>query len=162
MVRKRRVGHTSLRYDPADFMNSDGWSYYMFDATPLLDSLREAQAAWEACRVACWDRWLEWHGSGCWPMLPPHGAQAHDDLTDRAFYIRRENTITEALEAVAADLEAVEDFRKRRPDAAKTIPEALKVLEDDLTTYRSLIESYGDDYDARESTLYKLRGRVRS
>ncbi len=65
----------------------------------------------------------------------------------------------EVLEAVATDLASIEDFRRRRPDAAKTIAEALTVLVDDLTTYRSLTESYGGDYDAMQDTLMKLRGR---
>lgn len=163
MARKRRSARTGPRFDPLIFFDSDGWSYVMFTGDTLLGSLKEAQAAWEACRVQVWEQWLSWHGRPpAWYMLPPRGACHHDDLTDHAFGIRRENTLDEVFEAVDADLAAVEDFRRRRPDAAKSIPEALEVLVDDLHAYRSLARSYGDDYNGREHAMHALRGPGRS
>ncbi|MDP8975744.1 MAG: hypothetical protein M3N28_05125 [Actinomycetota bacterium] len=162
MARKRRSARTAVRFSPSDFLISDGWTYSDLDGVELLESLREAQAAWEACRVKTWDEWLETHGSPlCWPGHPPRGALHHDDLTERTWSLREGNTVAEAIEAVALDLAAVEDFRRRRPDAARSVAEGLLVLCEDLTTYASLVEAYGDDYKAREHTFFKLRAGVR-
>jgi hypothetical protein len=163
VTRKRRVGRTAMRFDPSAFIGGDGWSYAALDDTPIFDSLAEAQAAWEVCRVATWSWWLEHHGRPpCWPMLPPMGAQAHDDLEDNAWSITRASTVEEVLAAVAADLAAVADFTRRRPDAAASIDVALAVLVEDLVTYRSLTEAFGADYDGRTHAHFALRYRVTS
>jgi hypothetical protein len=161
VTRKRRVARTPTRFDPSAFIGGDGWSYAALDDTPLLDSLVEAQAAWEVCRPATWAAWLEYHGRPpCWPMLPPMGAQAHDDLEENAWSTRQATNVEEVLAAVAADLAAVDDFTRRRPDAARTITEALAVLTEDLTSYRSLAEAFGHDAAGREHAHHQLRARV--
>ncbi len=160
MARKRRAARTGPRFDPEVFLSCDGWSYVLLSGTPLLGSLREAEAAWEAYRVATWNLWLEWHGisGSCSPTLPPRGAIHHDGLTDHTWELRPHNTLTEVHDAVDADLNAVEDFRRRRPEVARSVEEGLAVLVEDLHVYRSLAESCAEDYNARTDTLYKLRG----
>jgi hypothetical protein len=154
------VGLTQLRYDPAGFVDGDGWTYDGLDGG-LLDSLAEAEAAWEVCRVATWSWWRQYHGRPpAWPLLPPRGAQAHDGLETNAWAITRASTVEEALAAVEADLAAVADFARRRPDAARSITEALDVLTEDLVTYRSLTEAFGDDAAGREHAHFALRARV--
>ncbi len=164
MVRKRRAARTGSRFDPEVFLSCDGWSYVLLSGTPLLGSLREAEAAWEAYRVATWDLWLEWHGASgsCWPTLPPRGACHFDDLTDHTSKLGAHNDLDEVHEAVATDLTAVEDFRRRRPEAARTVDEGLAVLVEDLRVYRSLAESWGDDFNRRTDALYNLRGPGRA
>jgi hypothetical protein len=150
-----------MRFDPSAFIGGDGWSYAALDDTPMLDSLAEAQAAWEVCRPATWSWWLEYHGRPpCWPMLPPMGAQAHDDLEENAWSTRRATNVEEVLAAVNLDLAAVDDFARRRPDAARTIGEGLAVLVEDLETYGDLAEAFGADYDGREHAHHQLRARV--
>jgi hypothetical protein len=157
------VGRTELRYAPADFVGSDGWTGADFDDTPMLDSLAEAAAVWEVSRPATWSWWLANHGRPpCWPGLPPRAAEAHDDFERCTWSITRASTVKEVEAAVAADLAAVADFTRRRPDAAATIDEALAVLNEDLTSYRSLAEAYGNDYDARSHAHFNLRCRVAS
>jgi len=105
MARKTRTARR--RYDPSDFLTSDGWSKYIFDATPLLPSLAAAQEAWEQCRVECWRLWLEWGPES----FPPEGAVAHDDVLT---------------------LGSIEDFRRRKPRTAAQIREPLEVYEAQL------------------------------
>lgn len=101
MARRSRTARR--RYDPMDFLSSDGWNKYILDGTPLLPSLVAAQEAWEECRPATWRLWLE--AGYSWP---PAGAVAHDDI---------------------GSLASVDDFRRRRPRAAQQIAEALEVYE---------------------------------
>jgi hypothetical protein len=155
------VARTPTRFDPADFVDSDGWTDGDFDGTQLLDSPAAAASAWEVCRPATWSVWLERHGSApCWPTLPPRAAVAHDDLQENAWSITRASTVKEVEAAVAADLAAVDDFARRRPDAARTIGEGLAVLVEDLETYGDLAEAFGDDAAGREHAHFALRCRV--
>jgi hypothetical protein len=85
LTRRRRTIGAALRFDPFDFLSSDGWNYAMFSGVPLLESLVEAQGAWEQCRARTWRLWAEHRAVRLGPELfPPDGARAHEDLTAQA------------------------------------------------------------------------------
>ncbi|MEJ7765021.1 MAG: hypothetical protein WKF86_05955 [Acidimicrobiales bacterium] len=108
----RRTRTARRRLDPSDFLDSDGWRTYILDGTVLLPSLAAAQEAWEVARPETWRAWLE-AGRTSLPMA----AVAHDGLVDGP---------------ADAALEALEDFRRRRPRTAEQIAGPLEAYEAQL------------------------------
>ncbi len=157
MPRRRRLGGRQ-RFDPHDFVISDGWSRTDIDGVPFLPSLADAQAAWERSRVATWTIWAaEYVGWCLGPHLhPPDGAVAHDDLSQRAsrtaWPVR--SSAAEALDAAKADLAALAEFRRSRPRAAATVTEPLDVFSAQLRWFADAAERAGDDRQLADHLLY--------
>jgi len=128
----RRVRTSRRRISPSTFLISDGWKHYILDGHDVFDTPAEAAAAWEQCRVETWRLWLEER-----PGWPPFGA-VHDGL-EAGFGERR---------GPAELLEALDDFRRRRPSTAAQILEPLAVYEAQLRSWLDSQSQEGGDDDA--------------
>lgn len=157
MPRRRRLGGRQ-RFDPHDFVISDGWSRTDIDGVPFLPSLADARAEWERCRVATWNIWqnefVGWHRG---PHLhPPDAAVAHDALSRRASRLAWpvRSSAAEALDAAKADLAALAVFRRSRPRAAASVTEPLDVYRAQLEWFADAAERAGDDRQLGGRLLY--------
>jgi hypothetical protein len=155
LTRRRRTAGAALRFDPFDYLNSDGWTYSMFSGVNLLGSLAEAQSAWEQCRARCWRLWAEHRAVRLGPELsPPDGARAHDDLTAQAAQAWYAEPADVVLAAVDADLASLADFAGRRPRVHATVVDEVRAWSDDLEFLAGLAERFGDDLEARHRAFY--------
>jgi len=98
---------------------SDGWHHHIFDGDGPYDSPAEAAEAWEQCRVETWRLWLDQQDG-----FPPFGA-VHDGL-EAGFGEKR---------GPAELLDALDDFRARRPSTAAQIREPLAAYEASLRAW---------------------------
>jgi hypothetical protein len=155
VTRRRRTAGAVLRFDPADFLGSDGWRYSLLSGVALLESLAEAGAAWEQCRARTWRLWAEHRAVSFGPDLsPPDGARAHDGLTAQAAQAWPAEPAEVVLDAVEADLASLADFAGRRPRVYATVVDEVTVWRDDLELLAGVAERFGDNLDARHRAFY--------
>jgi hypothetical protein len=126
----------------------------MLSGVALLDSLADAEGAWEQCRGRTWRLWAE-HRAVTGPDLsPPDGARAHDGLTAQAAQAWPAEPAEVVLDAVEADLASLADFAGRRPRVYATVADEVRAWRDDLELLAGLAERFGDDLDARHRGFY--------
>lgn len=135
--------------DGALFLTTDGVSgIFDWHEDEVFASPELAAAAWERVRVRTWNHEFREE------VFPPAGA-VYDGLASRTEACGYTPPKERVLEAVEADLAAVEAFRVDRPDAAASIADPLAVYENALHLIAGAFAK-GSTQDSRREIWQKI------
>jgi len=155
---RRRGSPAAEHVTVDDMLDGDGFWSFIFGAPGPCATLPEAAGVWEKLRPAAWDRWAaDLVGSYRGPYLwPPYAARTHDRFGDAAALTGYPvaGSAEQALDAVAADLAALDAFVAARPSAAAEIAGPLATYRAQLRWLADVAESAGDDRAKAGTLLY--------